>query len=37
MNKEAYVEMKINQKGLNGKAAVVKHDYCKGLDAFCEM
>ena len=39
MSKEAYVEMKIKEKGLKGKAAVVKRDYItrKGFDAFREM
>lgn len=39
MTKEAYVEMKIKEKGLKGKAAVVKRDYItrKGFDAFREM
>jgi hypothetical protein len=39
MSKEAYVEMKIKEKGLTGKAAVVKRDYItrKGFDAFREM
>ncbi|KAH8986611.1 hypothetical protein EDB92DRAFT_1878941 [Lactarius akahatsu] len=36
MSKEAYVEMKIKEKGLKGKAAVVKRDHItrKGFDAF---
>jgi hypothetical protein len=39
MSKEAYVEMKIKEKGLKGKAAVVKRDHItrKGFDAFREM
>jgi len=39
MTKEAYVEMKIKEKGLKGKAAVVKRDHItrKGFDAFREM
>jgi len=36
MSKEAYVEMKIKEKGLKGKAAIVKRDHItrKGFDAF---
>ncbi|KAN0138525.1 hypothetical protein V8E53_003513 [Lactarius tabidus] len=39
MSKEAYVEMKIKEKGLKGKAAIVKRDHItrKGFDAFREM
>lgn len=39
MSKEAYVEMKIKEKGLKGKAAGVKRDHItrKGFDAFREM
>ena len=39
MTKEAYVEMKIKEKGLKGKAAIVKRDHItrKGFDAFREM
>jgi lupus La protein len=39
MSKEAYVEMKIKEKGLKGRAAVVKRDHItrKGFDAFREM
>jgi lupus La protein len=39
MSKVAYVEMKIKEKGLKGKAAVVKRDHItrKGFDAFREM
>lgn len=39
MSKEAYVEMKIKEKGLKGKAAVVKRDHItrKGFDAFRDM
>lgn len=39
MSKGAYVEMKIKEKGLKGKAAIVKRDYItrKGFDAFREM
>jgi lupus La protein len=39
MSKEAYVEMKIKEKGLKGKAAVVRRDHItrKGFDAFREM
>jgi lupus La protein len=39
MSKGAYVEMKIKEKGLKGKAAVVKRDHItrKGFDAFREM
>jgi len=39
MSKVAYVEMKIKEKGLRGKAAVVKRDNItrKGFDAFREM
>ena len=39
MSKEAYVEMKIKEKGLKGKAAVGKRDHItrKGFDAFREM
>lgn len=39
MSKEAYVEMKIKEKGLKGKAAVVKRDHItrKGFNAFREM
>jgi lupus La protein len=39
MSKEAYVEMKIKEKGLKGKAAIVKRDLItrKGFDAFREM
>ncbi|KAI9463929.1 hypothetical protein F5148DRAFT_1368825 [Russula earlei] len=38
MSKEAFVEMKIKEKGLKGKAAVVKGDHItrKGFDAFRE-
>lgn len=38
MSKEAYVEMKIKEKGLKGKAAIVKRDHItrKGFDAFRE-
>jgi hypothetical protein len=33
MSKEVYVEMKIKEKGLKGKAAIVKRDHitCKHL------
>ena len=39
MSKQAYVEMKIKEKGLKGKAAIVKRDHItrKGFDAFREM
>ena len=39
MSKGAYVEMKIKEKGLKGKAAIVKRDHItrKGFDAFREM
>jgi lupus La protein len=39
MSKEAYVEMKIKEKGLKGKAAIVRRDHLtrKGFDAFREM
>jgi lupus La protein len=39
MSKEAYVEMKIKEKGLKGKAAIVKRDHItrKGFNAFREM
>jgi len=39
MTKEAYVEMKIEEKGLKGKAAVVKRDHItrKGFNAFRDM
>jgi lupus La protein len=39
MSKEAYVEMKIKEKGLKGRAAVVKRGHItrKGFDAFREM
>jgi lupus La protein len=39
MSKEAYVEMKIKEKGLKGRAATVKRDHItrKGFNAFREM
>jgi hypothetical protein len=39
MSKETYVEMKIKEKGLKGKAAIIKRDHItrKGFDAFREM